>query len=272
MPVARVTTKPNKIRFHAIGLFKQGSVTAQWVADSRPRHAEIEAAIDAAWVRAAARPGVNLFDGPMCRLESFAVTRTLELKISPTSYKIFTGTNVANPLFATRFGWASLANPIGVSSALETRDGYLMLGQRNASVAYYPLRVHPFAGALEPSDSPDVFAEARRELHEELAFSSKDILEIECLGLAEDASLRQPELIFRVRSSRTRAQIEATLDVTEHTGAIAVRAHADELARLAADPSLTPVAVAAVLLVGRQVAGAPWFEEVSRPVTLAAHE
>ena len=43
-----------------------------------------------------------------------------------------------------------LANPVGVSPALLSADNFLIMGRRNASVAYYPNRIHPFAGALEP--------------------------------------------------------------------------------------------------------------------------
>ena len=32
---------------------------------------EVETIIERAWERAASRPGVQLFDGPMCRMESF---------------------------------------------------------------------------------------------------------------------------------------------------------------------------------------------------------
>jgi hypothetical protein len=261
-----------KIKFLAIGQFPPGNVCAHWTAETRPRIAEVEAEIEKAWTQAASRPGVKLFDGPMCRLESFSAGARLELQISRTSYKIFVGTNIAHPEFAARYGAKILANPIGVSSALETSDGQIMLGRRNASVAYYPLRVHPFAGALEPHDPLDVFAEVRRELKEELDFDDSDIAEIVCLGLVEDYSLRQPELIFRVRSPRTRRQIEATLDAAEHSAAVAIPIDPLALAEAALDPSLTPVATATLLLYGKQLAGPQWFADAGRPVTLDSHE
>src|SRR2546423_316715 len=86
------------------------------------------------------------------------------------------------PILADRFGPQVLANPVGVSPALLTADNYLMMGRRNASVAYYPGRIHPFAGALDPQDS-DVFAAVRRELKEELAFEIQDVTEIFCTGI-----------------------------------------------------------------------------------------
>ena len=89
--------------------------------------------IDRAWQTASARPGVKLFDGPMCRLESWSALAggALQLTLSRTSYKLFMGTNMCHPELADRFGPQVLANPVGVSPALETADGFLMLGRRN---------------------------------------------------------------------------------------------------------------------------------------------
>jgi 8-oxo-dGTP pyrophosphatase MutT (NUDIX family) len=141
-----------------------------------------------------------------------------------------------------------MANPVGVSTALETCDGWLLLGRRNDSVAYYPNRVHPFAGALEPAEPLDVFAEVRRELSEELAMTADNITDMQCIGMVEDLSLRQPELIFHVLSSRSRRQIEAKLDATEHAGVYAIRTADLRAAKTIDDPILTPVAAASLVL------------------------
>ena len=85
----------------------------------------------------------------MCRLERWTVSpdgSRLRLSLSETSYKPFYGTNMSHPELADRFGADVMANPVGVSPALETADGYLLLGRRNSAVAYYPGRLHPFAG------------------------------------------------------------------------------------------------------------------------------
>jgi 8-oxo-dGTP pyrophosphatase MutT (NUDIX family) len=227
--------------------------------------ADVEAMIDAAWADALARPGVHLFDGPMCRLESWSADdQTLSLVLSHTTYKRFLGTNLTHPDLADRYGREILANPVGVSPALLTADGYLMMGRRNASVAYYPNRIHPFAGALDPADA-DPFAAVRRELSEELGFADADVADLRCTGIAEDLSIRQPELIFLARATRTRAQVEAALDRTEHHGSWAVAATTqaviDALQGFADDarPEFTPVAVAALLLYGRTAFGLDWF-------------
>ena len=254
------------LRFHAPGDWPPGSVTATRVTDGRRRVAAVEAAIDAAWAAASARPGVRLFDGPMCRLESWHATPDcLTLALSPTSYKPFLGTNMVNPHLADQHGRDVMANPVGVSPALLTADGYLMLGRRNASVAYYPGRVHPFAGSLEPTD-PDVFAAVRRELAEELSLTDADLSDLRCTGVAEDVALRQPELIFAAATRATRQQVEVRLDPAEHAGTWAVAATPAAVAAAVVaqgGASLTPVAVAALLLWGRLRFGDDWFHRTA---------
>jgi len=247
------------VRFHLIGEFAPGEVIVEAVPDTRPCLPEVEALIDAAWSEAARRPGVHLFDGPMCRLESFRAEGShLTLQLSPTSYKPFLGTNLSHPELADRFGPVILGNPVGVSSLLQTSDDVLLLGRRNDSVAYYPGRIHPFAGSLEPQDA-DVFAAVRRELEEELSLADGDLSHMTCAGIAEDARIRQPELIFRVRTSRSRAQIESSLDETEHSAIFALPATRTALEAALAEPLLTPIATAALLLWGRAQFGADWF-------------
>ena len=244
---------------HATGDWGEGSVRAGWVKCTRRLVREVEHEIDLAWSAAQQRLGERLFDGPMCRLERFEATAALlRLEISPTRYKPFLGTNLTNAAIADRFGSDVLANPLGLSTALESADGWLLLGRRNHAVAYHPGRVHPFAGALEPGpggSEPDVFDEIRRELQEELRLPPEGIVSIRCIGLVEDCALRQPELIFHARSRRSRASIESNLDEAEHHATYAVGAETDAVARAVADPILTPVARATLTLWRR--AGSP---------------
>ena len=207
------------LTFPAIGVWKPGQILVSWVESSRPLIPEVEQIIDRTWQEAMGRPGIHLFDGPMCRLESFEVQGSrLHLNLSRTSYKAFLGTNMHHPELAGQYGQAVLANPVGLSGLLISGDGHVMMGRRNDKVAYYPARVHPFAGALEPRENLDVFSEILREFDEELSLSESELSELVCIGIAEDQSLRQPELIFLARAKPTRDQIESRLDPTEHRG------------------------------------------------------
>lgn len=247
--------RQGNLRFHVAGEFAPGAVTARWVPDSRPRIPKVEAAIESAWREASRRLGDKLFDGPMCRLESFHAGHTLALNVSPTSYRIFVGTNLSHPQLAEQFGPAALANAIGVSSVVRSRDGLIVMGRRSDSVAYYPRRVHPFGGTLEPHDPLDVFAEARRELTEELGIEKQDVEQIRCIGLVEDAALHQPELIFAVRVAKDVDQLARSLDQKEHGALFPIAADRGSLATALEDEALTPVAAAALTLLARIQSG-----------------
>jgi len=248
------------LRFHAIGRWAPSAVNVSWTQSSRRSVPEVEQAIERAWAEAKSRLGDKLFDGPMCRMERWTATlERLDLTLSRTSYRSFLGTNLQNVRLADDYGPDVLANPVGVSTALETSDGWLLLGRRNDSVAYYPNRVHPFAGALEPADPLDVFGEVRRELDEELSVRGDDVRDTVCTGLVEDLRLRQPELIFSAATRRSREQIEATLDRKEHHAVYPIAAREGEVAAAVRDPVLTPVAVAATALWGLNRFGRGWF-------------
>lgn len=259
------------LTFHATGDWTPGQVAVRWVESGRRILPEIEILIEEAWQTALSRPGVRLFDGPMCRLEKWeAVPQNLSLDLSVTSYKPFMGTNLAHPELAEKFGRDVMANPVGVSPALHTADDFLLLGRRNATLAYYPNRTHPFAGALEPRDQGDLFAAVRRELAEELSLRDPEIAEIRCTGIAEDRALRQPELLFRVRTTLTRQQIESQVHADEHGGSVAIPASREALADAIREPALTPVAVASLLLWARVRFGEQWFRDHSRDMALHA--
>jgi len=250
------------LKFHATGNWAKYQLGARSVPSTRRILPEVESLIDQAWQQAAGRPGVKLFDGPMCRMERWrASADRLEIDLSTTSYKPFVGTNLAHPELADQYGGDVMANPVGVSPALLTSDGFLMMGRRNASVAYYPNRIHPFAGALEPRDGNDLIQAVHRELAEELSLREEDVLEIRCTGIAEDTAMRQPELLFSAVTKLNRRQIESQVHAEEHGGSVAIPAAPIAVARAARDPALTPVAVASLLLWGRISMGEIWFKE-----------
>ena len=248
--------------FHATGDWSDSQIDIIQSASTRKILPEVERSIERIWQAVAAQKGVNLFDGPMCRLEKWiARPERLQLTLSETSYKPFLGTNLHQPHLADQYGKDILANPVGVSPALETADGWLMMGRRNASVAYYPDKVHPFAGALEPQDSQDVIGGVRRELAEELGLIATDMKLIRCIGIAEDASIRQPELIFRAETYRTKNEIEKSLDQAEHQSTWAIPAERDEIeSAIKNAKELTPIAVATLILYGKVRYGAKWFD------------
>lgn len=249
------------LEFPVVGAWKPGEIALSWTTNSRPIIPQVEELIELAWQKAMARPGIHLFDGPMCRLESIdAKPQAMHLSLSKSSYKSYVGTNMANPQLAEQYGDAALANPVGLSALVISSDNYLLLGRRNAQVAYYPSRVHPFAGCMEPSEQLDIFDDVRRELIEELSISQRQIQEMLCTGMVRDLSLRQPEFIFAVRVDQTLNQIESHLDPEEHRGIFSAYATRESIeVALQSDESFTPVGIASLLLWGRIRFGDDWF-------------
>ena len=233
--------------------FDEGEVATRFVDSTRRDTPASAASVEAAWDRMRGTPGLSLFDGPMCRLESFRVEQLqngprLALDLSRTSYKTFLGTNLHGPRDLPP---QTLARPVGVSPALETADGFLLFGRRNGRVAYYPHRLHPFSGSLEPTadGSPvDVFAECRRELGEELNLRPEELAEISLLGIVEDLDIRHPELILHARTSLRRDAVVARLDPAEHAAAESVAATPAAVESALERPDFTPVGRAALTL------------------------
>jgi hypothetical protein len=252
------------LRFLRSGNWSSAQLSLARVTTTRRIDPEVEGAIDAAWTTALARPGVQLFDGPMCRLESWSADDDhLHLVLAETSYKIFVGTNMVNPHFPADV----MGNPLGVSTLLHTADNQLLLGQRNAAVAYHPDRVHPFAGCMEPQDA-DPFVTAHRELAEELSLTTHDI---RCVGLTESSDLRQPELIFAANTALKKSDVESKLDRVEHHNIYSISATASAVERAVIEnKALTPVAVGSLLLWGRLYAGQSWFDRIALSVTRAS--
>lgn len=265
----------SSVRIHHAGDWPAERVRTTWVPSSRVVPPEAARLIDDVWARATIEPNRKLFDGPMCRIESWRVDDDgVAAALSRTSYKAFWGTNIMHPELADRFGPAVMANPVGVSPALESVDGYLLMGRRNAEVAYYPGRVHPFSGALEPGDGPaadggpgpDLFADVARELLEELRLGPADLDLIRLTGVVEDVRLRQPELVFRAKTRLTRAQVDSQIEKAEHTAGVAVPATPAGVEAALMDAALTPVAVASLLLWGRTAFGETWYADACRAV------
>src|SRR5262249_14854467 len=137
------------LTIQAVGNWGRDAVRVVDVPSTRRIDPEVEALIEASWKLGRQKLGERLFDGEMCRMESWRATpQQLELSVSQTSYRIFYGTNLAQPPLPDRFGRDVMANSVGVGTLLLTADNWLLFGRRSGNVAYYPHRVHPFAGSI----------------------------------------------------------------------------------------------------------------------------
>ena len=192
--------------------------------------------VEAAWKKACARPGVHLFDGPLCRLERMVVTpEHLHVELSEITYRWFFGTNGSHPQYEPR------ANALGTSAALLSSDGWLVFGVRSQAVGLYPGRAHPFGGTLDPTASPDLLDEMARELQEEIGLEAEDITELRCIGIGEDPLLRQPELLYLARTHCPRDELVKRLHGNEHGSCWYVKTTVEALGQALVDPLATPV-------------------------------
>src|SRR5437016_2322133 len=83
------------LKIHAIGNWPRGAVRTEVAPSTRRIVPEVETLIQSKWREGQQRLGPRLFDGSMCRMESWNTgSQSLELKVSRTSYRIFFGTNL----------------------------------------------------------------------------------------------------------------------------------------------------------------------------------
>jgi 8-oxo-dGTP pyrophosphatase MutT (NUDIX family) len=224
----------------------------------------LDADIERVWQQALAQRGVHLFDGPLCRLEDIRIDeRGLHLGISPTTYRVFMGTNGRHPQWADDHGRQVMADPIGTSVALRSADGVLVFGRRSQRVALYPGHAHPFGGTMEPrtdGGAVDVLGEMRRELQEEAGITASDLTDLRVIALIEDRHLRQPELIYAATCSLSVAEITSRIHADEHTGSWLLADERGALEQaLTNGNSITPVLAGTVLAWGWRRFGDDWL-------------
>lgn len=249
----------------ALGDWPTGRLHASIAPSGLRLEAEHLTAITQAWNAANEQRGVDLFDGPLCRLEDLTVDGDgLHLRLSPSSYRLFIGTNGRHPQWADEHGRQVMADPVGTSAILLSCDGFLVFGRRSQRVALYPGFVHPFGGTLEPPAAGaaiDPLAEMRRELLEEAGIQSDDIADLRIIAVMEDRHLRQPELLYAARTTLSAATIVQRLDRHEHTGCWMLPDEQHHIeAVLNGGETITPILAGALLAWGWRRFGDAWLD------------
>ena len=256
-----------------VGTFGRDGVSVRWCGQGRQSNDQLDRLIDQAWQIAiwqARRGGQVLYDGDLCRLADYkAEGNQLELTLGKVSFKEFVGTNQTQAYVRYQYGPEVLADPLGVSGALVSEDGFLLLGRRSGRVAQYGGRIHPIGGIIEPhkaaEQAPDPFQSMLDELLEETGTPAGDVREISLMGLVRDKHTVQPELIFDVFVSLEAQAIlraaKQAKDAHEHAELMPVRNHPATIVTFLQQhfAELTPVALATLLLHGLRHWGSGWF-------------
>ena len=256
-----------------VGRFRRGDVSVRWSEGQRPSSEAEDRAIEEAWheqLAAARRDGRWLVNGRLCRLiECQAGNGVLHLTLGEVSYKEFVGTNLTNAPLRYVHGPEVLANPLGVSAAIVSSDGFLLLGRRSRLVFTHGGRLHPIAGIVQPPDVagnlPNPFQAIAEEIEEELGLPGEALRLSECLGMIRDKQIVQPELIFDVRVDAGEAEIRRSAagaaDALEHEEIVATRDQPGAVVAFVREHAgeLTSAALAMLLLHGQRHWGTGWF-------------
>ncbi len=256
----------------AVGPFSRREVTLTWTSRRRSSTPEIDRLIDRAWEQAmdlARRTGRKLYDGRLCRLVEYSVQgRTLHLVAGPVSFRELLGTNYTHPHLVHTAGAEVLANPLGVSAAVITADGFVVLGRRSDQVTCQERMIHPVGGLMEVDDTgapPHPFDAVLAELREETGTIPATDKAVVCLGLVRDKALPQPELVFCIEVDADvrslRASAAQAVEGHEHSELVAVRDRPTSVVTFIDKhgQETTPVALATLLLHGLHRWGSGWF-------------
>ncbi|MCH9003037.1 MAG: hypothetical protein IIC02_10730, partial [Planctomycetes bacterium] len=218
----------------------------------------------------AAKHGHTLHNGKLVRLAQCDVDGSaLCFQFEETCFRDFAATNLnlshEKPFVSPRHR----ADPLGVSAAIMTSDGFLAWGRRSDRVYFHRRHLQAFGGMLEQDDRVedgryDLFGRMARELSEELGVSQDQLATMTVIGLVRDKSILQPELLFDVEVNLTRRELTSRFSPTrsdgEHT---AIEFLYDEpegyLPFLIKTKRVTPVAQATLLLHGRLRWGVEWY-------------
>jgi len=253
--------------------FAGDKVVVTWSDHPRATNDSIEELIEKSWqdqTQRAQGAGTKIFNGQLCRLISHRCNNDhLDLTLGPVSFKEFIGTNATQAYIRHLHGQEVMADPLGVSAAVCTSDGLIVLGMRSSNMIQYAGRIHPVGGTVEPpqasGESPDPFKAIVDELHEETAVPPEKVSSILCLGLVRDRNTVQPELIFDCHVDCDVVSLFASAatapDAAEHSSMVPIRDHPGAVVSFMEQhfSQLTPVAMATLLLHGLRHWGSGWF-------------
>lgn len=196
---------------------------------------DIEALIDEEWrnindnLRAAGSRWAGV-STPNYALTGYSVDEggVLEVKLAPSEYKLMATTHdlaLKKPeVFAKVRKAGKLPYTLGLSCAIESLDGLLVVFERSREVAISPGEYHVVGGRPRPERflPPEIPASEREQAAKEIIFPervnlftamaeeieeeaglSPEMYTILLAGIAHDSRILQPELIFCAQSNRT---------------------------------------------------------------------
>jgi hypothetical protein len=197
------------------------------------------------WEQLIAEGRRRIFNGALCRLENFSERNgALHLSFSRTCYRDLLFSNAHTNELIGAFGEVGPARALGISVALETADGYLLLIRRSEHVGEGPGALDVIGGHVHPDDhfhdgAPEVFLAIKDEIRTELGIPMDLLGEPICSGLTEDRRHRKPELNFFAPLPLTMQEVRQlarqAIEAGEYTELLAVKADTAILQRFIAE-------------------------------------
>ncbi|TPK81589.1 NUDIX hydrolase [Mesorhizobium sp. B2-4-13] len=141
------------------------------------------------------------FDGSLLRLLSLdARDGRIKLMLQRTTFSSYVASR--EPAFADRFPSASRSDPIGITVMAMGSDKHLLITRRSFEAEQNPGGVYFIGGYADARDDGplDLFAEAQRELREEIGFDAVDKSDSLLLGIAYDPVHCHPEATILLRA------------------------------------------------------------------------
>lgn len=207
--------------------FRPESVQVHWNPGRRQLPEGLSARIAANWQREIANRNRFLYNGVLCRLNSFEHDAdTLTLSLGQTDYCELLHSNRYCQEIITEYGPEMLSAALGISAIVVTADDRLVLMHRSQVVSEYPGALDVFGGHIEMADSdprffPDPFVAIAQELHEELSLNPEDLQSRICLGLVRASKTWKPEMAFYTPITLTERELlmraEQARDKMEYT-------------------------------------------------------
>lgn len=182
--------------------FAADAVQVHWNPMRRQLPEALSAQIAANWQEELAVQNRFLYNGVLCRLNSFHRNQnTLTLELGLTDYSELLHSNrYCQDIIAT-YGPELLSAALGISAVVVTADDRLVFMHRSQVVSEYPDTLDVFGGHIERFDAateffPNPFAAIALELQEELNLTPDDIKSQTCLGLLRASKTWKPEMAF----------------------------------------------------------------------------
>jgi hypothetical protein len=247
----------------AEGVFAENELIFESVSDGIRSDSTTQQLIEAAWRPLEKQGRVSR---ALCRLVDYHQgSGYLNLIFGRTEFKELVGTNLTHPELMQTHGVDYLSNATGVCSVVVTTDSKLAVQVRSASTFPFPGLYHVCGGNLEIDQHEGghcpPFDGMRRELDEEFAIESGQILDMRCIGLARDKKTLKPELLFATYVAVTGSTI-LNVQSDEHREIVLLPASGLEFDRFLRGNHrrFVPVGLACLIRFGTWQFGPGWFD------------